>query len=144
MTRIQSFALGEWSTGRGAGTPLHDAVTGEQIAEASSDGLDFAAMLEYGRESAGRALRRLTFHQRARMLKALALYLTERKESFYRVSAFTGATFCFDCIEALPFNGWLVAGIVKCCPATRGHSRIGEASLVVMCFTRIEPSLYFD
>jgi oxepin-CoA hydrolase/3-oxo-5,6-dehydrosuberyl-CoA semialdehyde dehydrogenase len=92
VTRIQSFALGEWFTGRGAGTPLHDAVSGEQVGEASSDGLDFAAMLAYGRETGGRTLRRLTFHQRARMLKALALHLTERKEDFYRVSAFTGAT----------------------------------------------------
>ena len=46
VTRIQSYALGEWVTGSGAGTPLHDAVTGEQIADASSEGLDFAAMLE--------------------------------------------------------------------------------------------------
>ena len=45
--RIQSFAVGEWVTGSGAGTPLHDAVTGEQIAEASSEGLDFAGMLEH-------------------------------------------------------------------------------------------------
>ena len=92
MTRIESFALGEWVTGSGAGTPLHDAVTGEQIGDASSGGLDFAAMLAYGRATGGTALRRLTFHQRARMLKALALYLTERKEEFYRVSRFTGAT----------------------------------------------------
>src|SRR5688572_31916638 len=49
-------------------------------------------MLEYGRATGGVALRRLTFHQRARMLKALAIHLTERKEEFYRVSRFTGAT----------------------------------------------------
>jgi oxepin-CoA hydrolase/3-oxo-5,6-dehydrosuberyl-CoA semialdehyde dehydrogenase len=53
VTRIQSYALGEWVTGSGAGTPLHDAVTGEQIADASSDGLDFAAMLDHGRASGG-------------------------------------------------------------------------------------------
>jgi oxepin-CoA hydrolase / 3-oxo-5,6-dehydrosuberyl-CoA semialdehyde dehydrogenase len=92
VTRIQSFALGEWVSGNGAGTPLFDAVTGEQIGDASSEGLDFAAMLAYGRAIGGAALRRLTFHQRARMLKALALYLTDRKEEFYRVSRFTGAT----------------------------------------------------
>ena len=92
MTRIRSFALGEWVTGNGAGTPLYNAVTGEQIGAASSEGLDFAAMLDYARATGGTALRRLTFHQRARMLKALALYLTDRKEDFYRVSGFTGAT----------------------------------------------------
>ncbi|HEU4722296.1 MAG TPA: hypothetical protein VFS59_13095, partial [Gemmatimonadaceae bacterium] len=61
VMRIQSFALGEWVGGTGTGTPLHDAVTGEQIGEASSEGLDFAAMLEHGRAVGGPALRRLTF-----------------------------------------------------------------------------------
>jgi oxepin-CoA hydrolase / 3-oxo-5,6-dehydrosuberyl-CoA semialdehyde dehydrogenase len=92
VTRLQSFARGEWFSGTGVGTPLHDAVTGDEVATASSDGLDFAAMLEYGRSTGGPALRQLTFHQRARMLKALAIHLTARKEEFYRVSAFTGAT----------------------------------------------------
>src|SRR3954463_2657658 len=92
VTRIQSYAVGEWISGGGAGTPLYDAVTGDEVGVASSEGLDFAAMLAFGRSVGGPALRRLTFHQRARMLKALAQYLTARKEEFYRVSAFTGAT----------------------------------------------------
>src|SRR5689334_12650202 len=92
MTRIQSYALGEWVDGAGTGTTLYDAVTGEEIGIASSEGLDFAAMLDFGRRTGGPALRRRTFHERARMLKALALQLTERKEDFYRVSRFTGAT----------------------------------------------------
>src|SRR5215217_3263094 len=92
VRHFQSYAVGEWVTGGGTGAALHNAVTGEQIAEASSEGLDFAAMLDYGRSTGGPTLRRLTFHQRARMLKALALYLSERKEEFYRVSGFTGAT----------------------------------------------------
>ena len=40
MTRIQSYALGEWVSGGGQGTPLFDAVTGEEIGVASSEGLD--------------------------------------------------------------------------------------------------------
>jgi oxepin-CoA hydrolase/3-oxo-5,6-dehydrosuberyl-CoA semialdehyde dehydrogenase len=67
-------------------------VTGEPVALASSAGLDFQGMLEYGRTVGGPALRRLTFHERARMLKALATRLTERKEALYEVSAMTGAT----------------------------------------------------
>src|SRR3954463_8380228 len=92
MTRIQSYAVGEWVDGGGTGTTLYDAVTGEEIGVASSEGLDLGAMLDFGRRTGRPALRRLTFHQRARMLKALAQYLTARKEEFYRVSSFTGAT----------------------------------------------------
>ncbi len=92
MMRVQNYAMGEWVAGTGAGTTLHHAVTGEAIGSASSEGLDFKAMLEHGRTVGGPALRVLTFHQRARILKALAQYLTARTEEFYRVSSWTGAT----------------------------------------------------
>jgi oxepin-CoA hydrolase/3-oxo-5,6-dehydrosuberyl-CoA semialdehyde dehydrogenase len=90
--RLKNYAMGEWVEGTGTGTDLFHAVTGEKVAEASSDGLDFAGMLDHGRRVGGPALRRMTFHERARLLKALATYLTARKEEFYRVSAATGAT----------------------------------------------------
>ena len=92
MMRLQNYALGEWVDGKGKGAALFNAVTGAEVAIASSDGLDFSAMLEHGRTVGGPTLRAMTFHQRARILKALAQYLTARKEEFYRVSAWTGAT----------------------------------------------------
>ena len=90
--RLKNFALGEWIEGKGDGTPLYHAVTGADVASASSEGLDFKAMVEYARNVGGPNLRRLTFHERARMLKAMAQYLTERKDAFYELSAATGAT----------------------------------------------------
>ena len=90
--RLRNYALGEWIEGKGTGTSLYHAVTGEEVAVASSDGLDFKAMLDYGRVVGGPTLRALTFHQRARILKALAQYLTARKDEYYRVSGWTGAT----------------------------------------------------
>jgi len=92
VIRLRNYALGEWVEGAGAGTPLYHAVTGDEVARASSEGLDFAAMAAYGRTVGGPSLRALTFHQRARILKALAQYLTARKDEFYRISAWTGAT----------------------------------------------------
>ena len=71
---------------------LANAVTGEPVAEIDSTGLDFAGMLDYARRVGGPALRKLTFHQRALRLKALATYLMERKEEFYELSKATGAT----------------------------------------------------
>ncbi len=90
--RLRNYALGEWIEGTGSGTSLYNAVTGTEVAVASSDGLDFKAMLHYGRTVGGPTLRAMTFHQRARVLKALAQYLTVRKEEAYVVSAWTGAT----------------------------------------------------
>jgi len=89
--QLQSYAQGQWVTGEG-GEPMKNAITGETVATVSSNGVDFAGMLRYGREVGGTALRRLSFHQRALMLKALGQYLMERKESYYELSRATGAT----------------------------------------------------
>ncbi len=88
--KIQSYAKGEWIAG-GHGKTVQNAVTGEPVAQVSSDGVDFAGMLDYGRRAGG-ALRELTFHQRALHLKAMAQFLMERKEEFYALSTATGAT----------------------------------------------------
>jgi oxepin-CoA hydrolase/3-oxo-5,6-dehydrosuberyl-CoA semialdehyde dehydrogenase len=90
--RLQNYVRGEWVECGGAGTDLFHAVTGEKVAEASSDGLDFKAMVEYAKTVGGPRLRVMTFHERANMLRALAKYLTERKDTFYPLSAATGAT----------------------------------------------------
>jgi oxepin-CoA hydrolase / 3-oxo-5,6-dehydrosuberyl-CoA semialdehyde dehydrogenase len=90
--RLGNFVNGEWVTTTGPAVDLFHAVTGEKIAEASTGGIDFAAMVRYAKEVGGPALRRLTFHERALMLKAVAQHLIARKDEFYLVSAATGAT----------------------------------------------------
>ena len=92
MQRFQNYALGQWVDGDGVETNVYNANTGEKIGEVSSAGLDFEAMLAYGRENGGRKLRKMTFQERGRMLKALAMHLLTLKEKYYQVSAWTGAT----------------------------------------------------
>jgi oxepin-CoA hydrolase/3-oxo-5,6-dehydrosuberyl-CoA semialdehyde dehydrogenase len=88
---LRSYVNGEWFESSAAGTPLADAVTGEEIARVSTEGVDMATVLEHGRSVGGPALRRLTFHQRAMILKSLALYLNSRRAELYPLSARTGA-----------------------------------------------------
>lgn len=92
MKQLQNYYCGKWVAGSENGQILHNAINGDVIASASSKGLDFGMMLDYGRTKGGRSLRKMTFHERGRMLKALALHLTEKKEEFYKVSWATGAT----------------------------------------------------
>lgn len=92
MNKLQNYYCGQWVTGEGDGQLLHNAITGAAIASASSKGLDFGQMLDYGRTRGGAVLRKMTFHERGRMLKALALHLTSKKEDFYKISWATGAT----------------------------------------------------
>ena len=88
----QNYALGKWITGDGEGAALFNAITGEKLGTANSAGLDFGAMMKYGREVGGPTLRKMTFQERGLMIKALALHLHKIKAKFYKLSAATGAT----------------------------------------------------
>ena len=86
-----SYVYGTWHTAPDGLTVL-DAAYGRPLAIISSEGVDFAQATDHARRVGGSALRRLTFHARARLLKALGLYLLERKEAYYALSTLTGAT----------------------------------------------------
>ncbi len=90
--KLGNLVADRWLDGGGSGKTLSSAVTGEPVATLSSDGIDFAAMLDHARRVGGANLRKLTFHERGDMLKALAKYLTEHKQAFYELSTETGAT----------------------------------------------------
>ncbi|MPZ00812.1 MAG: aldehyde dehydrogenase family protein, partial [Actinophytocola sp.] len=92
MSPLCSYVSGTWHTPSDAGTPVHDAATGDEIARVSTTGIDMAAALDYGRRVGGPALRELTFHQRGALLKALASHLREHRDVLYALSAKTGAT----------------------------------------------------
>ena len=91
MKKYENYALGNWVSGNGSETVLHNAITGAEIGTVSS-GLDFSSMMEYARNTGGPALRKLTFQQRGLMLKKLALHLHKVKSKFYPISFQTGAT----------------------------------------------------
>ena len=92
MNKLGNYINGQWVTGDGDGQLLFDAVTGEPFAAATTQGLDFENILHYGRTVGNPALRKMTFHQRGNMLKALALHLRNHLEKFYPISYKTGAT----------------------------------------------------
>ncbi len=138
---LRSYVQGGWHTATDEGRPLHDAVTGAEIARVSSTGVDFAGALEHGRGVGGPALRELTFHQRAALLKALGQHLREHRDELYAVSAQTGATLAdakFDVDggigallayaskgrRELPNDTFYVEGAVE--PLGRGGTFVGQ------------------
>ena len=92
MPKLGNYVTGSWITGDGEGQPLYNAFNGDVITHASTKGLDFAAILDYARKTGNPTLRRMTFPERGRMLRALALHLREHLETFYKISFLTGAT----------------------------------------------------
>ncbi len=86
MYQLENYVSGQWIAGEGRGQVLFNAVTAEPIATTSTGGIDFAAALEYGRRIGNPSLRRMSFHERGLMLKALALHLRNHLHKFYTIS----------------------------------------------------------
>ncbi len=90
--KLGNLVKDRWIEGDGDGTVLTSAVNGDPVASITSEGLDFRDMLDHARNVGGANLRRLTFHERGDMVKALAQYLMKHKKEFYALSTQTGAT----------------------------------------------------
>ena len=92
MRTLENYILGKRITGDGDGQALYNAVTGDTIARATTKGIDYASVLAYARTKGNPALRKMSFHERGLMLRALAFHLREHLDEFYRISYQTGAT----------------------------------------------------
>src|SRR4051795_298396 len=90
--QLLNYERDRWIAGDGNLSEIPSAIDGAPVARTGSGGLDFGAMLEHARKVGGSALRKLTFHERARMIKALGLAIMARKEELYELNYLTGAT----------------------------------------------------
>jgi oxepin-CoA hydrolase / 3-oxo-5,6-dehydrosuberyl-CoA semialdehyde dehydrogenase len=122
---LQSLALDRWIEPSGGFVDILSAVDGRVVARASSAGLDFSAMVRHAREVGGPALRKLTFHRRADLLRALAAYLTERKEPLYQLAGDTGANRRDNMVDIDGGIGTLSAY------ASRGRRDLPDAKFIV-------------
>jgi len=92
LLNVNSFIAGKWVVAGDGAREIENAVTGEIMARAGNSALDTEALLAHAREVGGPALRAMSFHDRARMIKALALHLNENKQALYDLSFASGGT----------------------------------------------------
>lgn len=92
VQNVSSFAMGRWVEPGAGARPIASAIDGKIIAQSGNDALNVGDMMAYAREVGGPALQKLTFHDRARMLKALAQELNKHKDALYELSYLTGRT----------------------------------------------------
>ena len=90
--QLLNYERDRWTAGDGNLAEIASALDGSPVAITGSGGIDFGAMLRHAREVGGPALRKLTFHERARILKALGQAIMFRKEELYELNYLTGAT----------------------------------------------------
>src|SRR5215218_1488878 len=90
--QLLNYERDRWIAGDGGLAEIPSALDGAPVACTGSGGLDFAGMLRHAREVGGPALRKLTFHERARIIKGLGLAIMARKEELYELNYQTGAT----------------------------------------------------
>src|SRR5438445_3013765 len=90
--QLLNYERDRWVAGDGNLAEIPSAIDGAPVAMTGSAGIDFGSMLRHAREVGGPALRKLTFHDRAHMAKALGLAIMERKEELYELNYQTGAT----------------------------------------------------
>lgn len=90
--KLENYVLGRWTEGEGEGQPLINGWNGDIIAFASTKGLNYKDILEYGRKKGAEKLRNMSFHERGLMLRSLAIHLRKHLDKFYQISYMTGAT----------------------------------------------------
>ena len=88
---MDSFVAGAWRSLGGDTQPVLDSSTGEVVAQLPLTPVPAAEALAYAR-ARGAALRDLSFHDRAAILKQLGTYLLEHKQVLYDLGAKAGAT----------------------------------------------------
>jgi 3,4-dehydroadipyl-CoA semialdehyde dehydrogenase len=90
---LPNFVAGQWKEGAGAGEPLVDPVTGDELARVSSKGVDVNAALEFARTEGGSALRQFSYRERADLLAQIADVLAANRDEYFRLSLLnSGAT----------------------------------------------------
>jgi len=92
METLKSYVCGRWHEADAGFRPLVNPATGEEIARASSRGIDFGEVLEHARSQGGPALRSLTFAERAGLLKAASKVLREHRDELLELSRVNGGT----------------------------------------------------
>ena len=88
---VLSYSRGNWID-KGKKTDLISAVDGSKVATLVEADLDYKAMCEYARQTAGPVLREMSIHERAFKIKFMAKFLLDRKNKYYEISSHTGAT----------------------------------------------------
>ena len=84
--KLSSYVAGAWVEGNDAGAPLIDPVTGEELARASTSGIDIGAAMAFGRAVGGPALRTMTYAERGQLIGTIAETLSANRDAYGEIA----------------------------------------------------------
>ena len=90
MIELKSYLAGRWISGQGKASVLVNPATEQEIARASTEGVDFGAAYAHARDVGGPALRALTFAQRGELLKAMSRAIHAHRDELLTVGIENG------------------------------------------------------
>jgi 3,4-dehydroadipyl-CoA semialdehyde dehydrogenase len=89
MEAMESYLEGKWCRGKGKKATLVNPSTGVALAEASTDGLDMKAALEFAR-AAGAGLRAKSFAERGEMIRAMSKAIHAHRDELIALAIANG------------------------------------------------------
>src|SRR5688500_236070 len=96
MKTLRSYVLGEWHEAKSGFADLVDPSTEETVARASTQGVDFHAVLAHAREVGSPALRAMTFAERGLLLKNMSKALRDKRDELMEISRINSGTTAAD------------------------------------------------
>jgi 3,4-dehydroadipyl-CoA semialdehyde dehydrogenase len=122
---LQNYAAGRWQTGTGAGTPLFDPVLGTELVRVSNAGMDLKEAFAFAREQGGKALRALSYKQRAALLSDIVKVLSDNKAAYYDIATANSGTTTKD--SAVDIDG----GIFTIGTYAKLGEKLGDAQFLL-------------
>jgi oxepin-CoA hydrolase/3-oxo-5,6-dehydrosuberyl-CoA semialdehyde dehydrogenase len=96
MKTLRSYVVGGWHEATAGFTTLVNPSTEEPVARASSQGVDFAAVLAHARDVGGPVLRAMTFAERGELLKKMSKALRDKRDELMEISRVNAGTTAAD------------------------------------------------
>ena len=141
--KLANFVSGEWREGAGAGDPLIDPVTGEELARISSQGIDLGAALAFSRSEGGAALQRLSYRERAELLAKIGEILTANRDEYFRISLLNSGTTQPDASFDVDGAIFTVKYYAKIGKALEDKARLKEGAVIPLSKTGVFAGQHF-
>ena len=89
---VNSYIKGKWHINETKKTPFLSPIDGSKLSQVTQSDICSKEILNFSRKEGIESLQEMNFHQRAKIIKQVAILLDKNKDALYNLSYLTGAT----------------------------------------------------